>query len=447
MKKLLFGLSLVILPSLCLAAEKKQLGVDEAVGLAMKNNKLLHISKSKEDFAVSKHKETTTAGKPTINLSGTYTRLSDVPSLSIPMQMGPGGPWVNTPLTTNIPNTYALKAAVLQPLFTGGTIKGAEQSADYSAMAARTDVANDKMELAYSVRTAYWNVYKALRVKSVLEKNVQQIQQHLEDVQNMVKAGIILKDEQLKAEVQLSNTRFSLADADNNAKLSMMTLNNIIGVPLDTEIEPTTKLQQENKPLKQLSQYLEEAKENRPDVKAAMLRIDASSSAITSARGALFPQVSLFGEADYMDPNQRYFPATDTWNWSWDVGIAVTYNLLDWGAVKYRVQQAEATRSEASFGLEQLRDSATLDVNQSYLFLKQASDRIAIARLAVEQAEESLRITKNRFSGGFATNTDVLDAEVALLQSQLNLTVATADYEIADARMKKSVGAPEAQAE
>jgi outer membrane protein TolC len=349
------------------------------------------------------------------------------------------------PIVTNIPNNYALKASVLHPLFTGHSIENAEVAADYNAKAADSDLSNDRLELVFSVKNAYWNLYKAIHVKAVLEKNVEQMQQHLEDVKNMVSAGIVLRDEMLKIQVQLSNTRFALSDADNNAKLAAMSLCNLVGLPLNTEVEPTSKLLPADKQIKPLSQYLEDAANNRPDLKSALLRVNASGAAAAAAKGGFYPQVALFGDVNYMRPNPRVFPNRDEFDATWDAGISVSYSLWDWGTVKYRVQQAEAGRSQAEFGLEQLKDATSLDVNQSYLFLKQASERISIAKLGVEQAEESLRVTKNRFAGGFATNTEVLDAEVALLQAQLNFTVATADHEIADAKMKKAVGTLETQ--
>jgi outer membrane protein TolC len=448
MKKLILAVLLVVIPASMAAAEKKRLLVDEAVSLAMRNNKLVQISRMKAESASARHDETAAANKPTLQLQAGYTRLSDIPGLTMSLPAPPPAPpntWFSAPLVSNIPDNYALKATVQYPLFTGHALEGAEKAADYNAMASGSDFTNDRSELAFGVKNAYWWLYKAIKVKSVLDKNVEQMRQHLDDVKSMVEAGIILKDEQLKAQVRLLNTRFSQTDANNNVRLAMMALNNIIGLPLDMEIEPTSKLLPENRALKPLSDYLQDAANNRPDLKAALTRVSASGEAVRAAKGGYYPQVGLFGNVSYMRPNPRIFPGMDEFDTTWDVGVGINYNLLDWGAVKSRVRQAEAAKSQAELAAEQMKDAVELDLNQSYLLLRQATERISISREAVEEAQESLRITKNRFAGGFATNTDVLDAEVGLLQAQLNYTVSIADYEVADAKMKRSVGEPESE--
>ncbi|MBI3581112.1 MAG: TolC family protein [Nitrospinae bacterium] len=443
MKKIVITMLSVLLAPMVVRAGNMRLTADDAVALAMKNNRLVRISTLRAESASARHDETVSAQMPTLQLQAGYTKLSNIPALSMSLPAPPPAPpntWFSTPLVLNIPDTYALKANVQYPLFTGHALEGAERAADYNAQASEHDLSNDKSGLTFAVKNAYWGLYKAIRVKAVLDKNVEQIGRHLDDVKAMVEAGILLRDEQLKAEVRLLNTRFSQKDAENNVRLAMMTLDNIIGLPLDAEIEPTSKLLPENKPIRPLADYIGDAVNQRPDLKAALMRESASGEAVLAAKGAYYPQVALFGDLNYLRPNPRIFPNVDQFDNTWDVGFGITYSLLDWGLVKNRVRQAEAAQSQAEFETEQLKDNLALDVNQSYLFLRQAGDRISVARQGVEEAEESHRITKDRFGGGFATNTEVLDAEVALLQAQLNYTVSIVDYEIADAKMRQSVG-------
>jgi outer membrane protein TolC len=72
--------------------------------------------------------------------------------------------------------------------------------------------------------------------------------------------------------------------------------------------------------------------------------------------------------------------------------------------------------------------------------LKRAREKISVAKLAVEQAEENARMTSDKFKGGLATSSDVVDADVSLLQSQTNLTGALVEYELAQARLAKAAG-------
>jgi outer membrane protein TolC len=81
-----------------------------------------------------------------------------------------------------------------------------------------------------------------------------------------------------------------------------------------------------------------------------------------------------------------------------------------------------------------------LEVTQSYLSFKQAKENIQLSRLSVEQADENLRVTQQKFKAGLTTNSEMLDAEVAQLQAKLQLTQALVDYELAQAKLEKAVG-------
>jgi len=79
-------------------------------------------------------------------------------------------------------------------------------------------------------------------------------------------------------------------------------------------------------------------------------------------------------------------------------------------------------------------------VTQGALNVRQAQQRIRLAELGEEQAAESYRITSDKFKSGLSSNSDLLDAEIALMQSKLQMTDALVEYELAQARLEKAVG-------
>jgi outer membrane protein TolC len=133
-------------------------------------------------------------------------------------------------------------------------------------------------------------------------------------------------------------------------------------------------------------------------------------------------------------------PTRDEFKDTWDVGLSLSFDIWTWGTTKHQSDQAEAALVQAQDAHDQLRDAITLEVNQCYLTLIQSKEKVGVAEKGVEQADENYRITKNKFASGTATNTDLLDAEIALLQAGLNRTVALVDYEIAEAKLIRAVG-------
>jgi outer membrane protein TolC len=106
----------------------------------------------------------------------------------------------------------------------------------------------------------------------------------------------------------------------------------------------------------------------------------------------------------------------------------------------HQTQQAQAQLAQAQDALGQLRDGITLEVTQNYLTLHQSRERIGVSQQTVKQAEENYRVTNEKFRLGVALNSDLLDAEASLLQAKWNYIQSLVDYELAQARLQKSIG-------
>ncbi|MGH9426214.1 MAG: TolC family protein, partial [Terriglobia bacterium] len=81
-----------------------------------------------------------------------------------------------------------------------------------------------------------------------------------------------------------------------------------------------------------------------------------------------------------------------------------------------------------------------LDVTRNYLNLGRARERITVAEQGVKQAEEHYRVTSARFKQGLGLNSDLLDAEVALLQAKTNYAQALVDFGLAQASLERAIG-------
>jgi outer membrane protein TolC len=118
----------------------------------------------------------------------------------------------------------------------------------------------------------------------------------------------------------------------------------------------------------------------------------------------------------------------------------MSFDVWNWGTTVHQTDEAKAQLSQAEDGLAQLKDGVTLDVTRNYLNLLRAKERIAVAGQGVTQAEENYRVTNAKFKQGLSLNTDLLDAEVALLQSKTNYTQSLVDYELAEAGLERAIG-------
>ena len=431
------------------AQQKQTLTIEQAIQIGMENSKALRTSQYKVQAADAKASETNTLGLPSLKFSGTYTRLSPVPALTLPFPVyGINDPstnivqfqTINYPLTSDIVNNYGLKATLQQPLFTGGKISGAINAAEYAARATQEDHKKDQADVLYNIKAAYWNLYRANEFKRFVDENVDQIKSHAGDAENLFKQGLLTKNDVMKVRVQLSDALVRQIDANNNVQLAMYMLNNTLGLPLQTEIELASTITITDRDWAPADQLITSAFEKRPEMLGMNARVKASEAGLTSARGGWWPQIYLVGNYNYNRPNQRYFPATDDFKDSWDVSVAVSFDLWNWNQTGHQTTQAQAQLAQAQEGLSMTKDGITLEVTQSYLNIQKAKERRIVSEQGVSQAEENYRMTDGIYKQGLVANSELLDAEVALLQAKLNLTQSLVEYELAIAQLSKAIG-------
>ncbi|HKJ81866.1 MAG TPA: TolC family protein [Ignavibacteriaceae bacterium] len=416
------------------AQDKKKMTVEESVKVGLENSNFLHSSKMNMKYAEAKSKEVNTFRLPSLTFGASYTRLSEVDPFSVSTPFG------NFNISPAIFNNYNFKVTLRQPLFTGFNLESNSKMADLSYKASKEDFNSDKNELIYNIKNAYWGLFQANQIKKVTEENVAQIQAHLTDVKNLFDQGLATKNDMLKVQVQLGEAQLRLIDSKNAVKIANINLDNILGISLSTEIEPVNNIEKRSKDVSDLGNLLDKAYSVRPELKSMDYRVKASESGITAAKSDWWPQLYLTGNYYYSRPNQRILPTQDKFNGTWDVSVSMSFNLWNWGATSDRTDQAEAQFEQAKDGYKILKDRVTLEVTRNYLNINKSKERMTVSEQSVDQAEENYKVTDEKFKNGLALNSDLLDAEVALLQAKTNYIQSVVDYELALAQLKKSIG-------
>lgn len=433
--KLIIGALVLIFAGITNGQEKLSLSVDEAVQTGLKNSKTLHASLMKVKASEAKVKETNTAALPSLKFIGSYTRLSNVDPFTI--NAGPMGTFTLAP---SIVNNYGLKLALTQPVFTGFKIENSIKIAEFTSSATGEEYNKDKSELIFNVKNAYWTLFKAIELKKVIDENVAQIKTHLEDAQNLLQQGMLTNNDVLKIEVQLSDALFRQSDAKNNVRLATIGLNNTIGIPLSTLTEIKSSIEIGGSEYADLDGLVGKAYSNRSEMKAADLRIKTSESGIALAKSGWYPQVNVSGNYNYNRPNQRIQPSHDQFDGTWDVTLGLSFDIWNWNVTGHQTEQAEAQLLQTIDALGSIKDGITLEVTQNYLNFQQAKEKISISEFAIKQNEENQRTISEKFKNGLALASDVVDADVSLLQAKTNYTTSKVDYEVAKARLTKAIG-------
>ncbi len=361
---------------------------------------------------------------PSFNLSGIYSYRNGQ-TLGSP---------VPSPDTENDVNTVAL--SVTQPIFTGGLLLGQYQVAKLGVDLVRAYYDAADLDLVLNVKNAYINVLRLEKAVGVSRELVDNRRKHSSEVEKRVKAGVLPRVEQLKAEVELAHSEDGLISADNGLKTARSVLNRLLERPLDEEpalldLTPEDRIKDES-----LDNYYLSAQKNRPELNAVEIQVNQAEKNRNVARSGYFPQVSL--QLAHEEFQNDAFDSD--WLNDQQVFLTFSYDIWNWGRIKNRARSGDSQLNQARLSLADLKRVVNLEVKNAYLSVVSARNRIETAQKAVNQAEEVLRMQSIRFKEGMATSTEVLDADFALAQTKTDYYNASYDYFAAEAVLKRAIG-------
>jgi outer membrane protein len=375
------------------------------------------------------------ADRPIVGAGAGYTRTNHVPDFVFPGFAG-----IPVRLYPDVPNNYRTRLDLQWPIYSGGRTDALERAAEAEASAAAADVAAAQADLRLEVARAFWALVTARAATAVLDRGVARAQANVGDVTQRLKAGVVPPNEVASAEAQESRQRMLLIETRNQADQSSAELARLIGEDVLQPIAPAAELALG--PMEGLSvQDLAAAARSARDERRALLqRIDAAEQLVAAAEGSSRPAIAITGGVDYARPNPHIFPRADRWDSSWDAGVSATWALWDGGRADAEAAQARTVVDAARQRLAEFDSVVALEVRQRLLDIDSGRAALAASDDAVRAATEARRVIAERYRAGVAIQTDVLDADVVLLQAELDRTRAIATVRFAEARLARAVG-------
>jgi outer membrane protein TolC len=259
-------------------------------------------------------------------------------------------------------------------------------------------------------------------------------------LRSRLEQGLIPPNDVLSAEAQQSRQRGLAIEAANARRIAEADLRRLMGEEEGGPIEPAVGLDAPDVPATAAADLVRDARERRPERAALEARAGAARAREQAADASRRPQLAVNGGYDYASPNPRFFPRSDAWEDSWDVSVNVSWTLWDGGRRSAERAEAVAATRAAESRMGEFDRTLGFEVRQRRLELESSRAAIAAAEDGLRAATEALRVVRERFSAGVVTSTDVLDAEVAMLQAGLDRTRALASARLAEARLRRAVG-------
>jgi len=338
------------------------------------------------------------------------------------------------PTTSNkTVDQYTGSVALKQNIYDFGKTPAQVNIQKLNLDSSKSDLENVTEQIILNVKQAYYGVLQAKKNRDVAEETVKQFQQHLEQAKGFYEVGTKPKFDVTRAEVDLSNSKLNLIRAENSVRLSIVTLNNAMGVPDAPEYTIEDNLLFKGYGIT-FEEAINRAYKNRPDLTAIILRREAAEKSVELANTGYYPV--LTGNAGYNRAGEN-FPLGEGWN----AGVTLSFPIFSGYLTKYQVEEAKANLDVIKANEEGVRQNIFLEVQQAHLNLKEAEERIPAAELVIKQAEENLELANGRYAAGVGNPIEVTDAQVALINAKLSYIQALYDYKVALANLEKAMGA------
>ena len=415
--------------------------LDEAIARGIEASHRLEELGARRDAARAIEEQREAADGPQLAAIASYTRTNHVDEFSVPNASG--GVRVIYP---DIPDNVRSRIDLQWPIYTGGRLKALTRAAGADAEAAGQDREAARADLTLEIARSFWAVLTARASLDVVRQALERTSAHLNDVRNQLGVGLVPPSDVLSIEAQHAHQRMLSIEAENLVETTSADFTRLVGLEPDAPFElvvrrPGLAFQDPASPAAQpFKAVIADARDNRPERKSLLFRIDAADERIAAASAGSLPVLTAIGGYDMARPNPRIFPIQEKWKPSWDIGIHVRWSLFDGGRVRAETAEAAANRRATEARLRDFDSIIDVEIRQRMADLRSARASIEAAEAGVRAAMEARRVLAERFGAGVATNTDVLGAQTALLQAELDLTRARANTELAGARLDRALG-------
>ena len=434
--------------SMSIASAQMHLSLNQAIEIALSDNPTIKVADLEIERYDYVYKQTVSSLYPQVSVSGQY-------SLAIRNQQMAEG------LSFGGKNTFNATASLSLPLFAPSVYRQMKLTKTQMAMAVESARAN-RIDMVAAVRSSFYNVLLAEQSMKVLQEAYETTQRVVDNTKELFENGLAAEYDYITAQVQLSNLKPQLLQAEKGIELTKLQLKMYLSIPEEVEINIIGELDNFRDNVLMHTDYDVDLSKNTTIVNLELQSelLDHQEKLIQTTR---MPTIAAFGQISYIGQervnlggllggmtggatteNQSKF----WWQYPINIGAQISIPLF---AGFNKTNQIKAIRNQRA-QLDVQRDYAErgvkLQVQQSINTLLTARETMLSNELTVEQAQKAYEISYTRYSAGAGTILELNNSLLTLTQAQLNYSQAIYDYLSAHAAYEKALGveAPEQMA-
>ena len=422
--------SILVAAGLILTLSASAETLDAAWEAALASHRQIAVATANSEAAAIELEQARAGRLPAVGLMTRYTRLDTAPSFEF-------GEGLSTPPLFSGDDFVQAGAEIRIPLYTGGATRASVAAAAAGADAAAEQLAAVTQDIKLGVAEHYVAVLRAESAVDVAKSLVASLRTHAADTKNRLDVGAVPRNEYLATSVTLANAEQRLLAAGNALDYARAAYNRALGRSLDAPVtlDPNLGIDRLVGADETVDSLVAAAVTRRPELAALERQGTALREGSDAVRAATRPRLALTSGYQFLE---NEFLDDDAF---WMTGLSVQWNLFDGG--RSRKQAAALDRRAAAVGHQRsdLESMIALEVRRAFNDRNEAESRLDVATAAVAQADENLRVVRNRYVAGASTNVEVLDAEALREQSLSNLDNARFEVALAKLRLARAAGA------
>jgi outer membrane protein TolC len=423
--------------------ESQAITLQQAIELAVRNNPSLQQTRLELAQSRDALREARAANSPTLSATSNLTG-----SAQESLQADRDAQNAATGSSSRDTNTNLNLQAGLEAnysIFTSGQRSSSIRAGEGTVRFRELAVEVDTKQLVLDVSTSYYDLQEADKQVEIFQAALSEALQSLKDAQALERAGVGTRFDVLQSEVDAANARQDLTQQLSSQEVARRTLAQRLSLAQGIEITAADEVAIAGTWELSLEQSVVGAFKNRAELEQQLVQRDIGEQRRRNALGQLGPQISAratYGVANLLSSSgESSILSTEGKGFFNNASIALNANisLFDGGQARAQARQQEANIAIAESQFVTARDQVRFQVEQSYSTLQASSENIQTTTLAVQRAEEALRLARLRFQAGVGTQTDVIQQQTALTRSRVNNLQAILDYNRSLAQLQRFV--------
>ncbi|PYF72856.1 TolC family protein [Pedobacter nutrimenti] len=411
---------------------KTHLSLAEVWSRAEVNNKNIKMQDLRVEVAKEGVKDAKAERLPDIEAEGEYARVSNMPVYD-------NGLFHAHSQFEVVHTSYSFGAKAYLNLYNGHKTNLKIETEKEKMALAQEQLNLSLSEVRLKAAAYYLDLQRSYIFKALMLKDIQDQQKQLEEIRQLMKNGVVLKSDVLRAELKLSRQKMSLIQIQNDITIVNQKLAILMGERDDFYTEPDAAGQQELK-VKTYPEYLEEAIDHSYEYRISEKETELSRLELKSVKANVSFKLGLFANYAYSYPQIQFYPYSIAMYGLGLSGIKASFPISAFYHNKHKTKAAEIAYLRQEVEHEETSDRVRQQVKEAYLRYKEAVTRIEVAKQNISQATENLRIVNNTYFNQLSLLTDLLDADTQLLQTRFDLAAAQIAAQLQYYQLQKAIG-------